>query len=193
MARGLTERPLELVYFVYFLMHVPATLLIDAQGIMPPNILPESFRKLVNFYVNLSGDPLIAGAIGLHGSATQFTWFHTFVAMECLFQLPAFLIGMSMLKRESPYLPILLVMYGAHVTTTVVPALTTVLATPRTTAEILAEKGPFQSMTQAQVLMFLSSYLPFLIMPLIMMIDGSMRLVKLVQRNLALEKTAKRL
>ncbi|KAG9101908.1 hypothetical protein FS749_001874 [Ceratobasidium sp. UAMH 11750] len=193
MARSLTERPLELVYFAYFLVHVPATILIDAQGIMPPNILPESFRKLAQFYVNLSGDPLMAGAIGLHGAVTQFTWFHTFVAMECLFQFPIFLIGMRMLKKESPYLPILLILYGAHVTTTVVPAVTTVLATPRTTAELLADRVPFQSMTQAQVNMFLASYLPFLVIPFIMTIDGTTRLVKLVQRSLTLEKAVKRL
>ncbi|KAG9128249.1 hypothetical protein FRC07_002208 [Ceratobasidium sp. 392] len=141
----------------------------------------------------MSGDPLMAGAIGLHGAVTQFTWFHTFVAMECLFQFPIFLIGMRMLKKESPYLPILLVLYGAHVTTTVIPALTTVLATPRTSVELLADNVPFQSMTRAQVNMFLASYLPFLIIPLIMTVDGTLRLVKLVQHTLALEKAAKRL
>lgn len=62
--------------------HITPALLVDLQAIMPPDLLPAFTRNIPNYYVKLSGDPLFAGAMGLHGNPTQFTWFQTFMGME---------------------------------------------------------------------------------------------------------------
>jgi hypothetical protein len=54
----------------------------DLQALIPPGFLPSGFHILPNFYLKMSGDPLIAGAMGLHGIPTQFTWFRSFLALE---------------------------------------------------------------------------------------------------------------
>lgn len=101
MAPPLTKRPLDLLYFIYLAVsttgcrldsvlsdmvcmqsHIAPALFVDLQAIMPPDLLPPFTRALPNFYVKMSGDPLFAGAMGLHGNPTQFTWFKTFMGME---------------------------------------------------------------------------------------------------------------
>lgn len=54
----------------------------DLPALLPMGSLPPIFRVLPNFYLEMSGDPLIAGAMDLHGTQTQFTWFRSFLAME---------------------------------------------------------------------------------------------------------------
>lgn len=193
MTLGLKERPLDLLYLVFFAIHIPATLFMDLQAIAPPGSFPSFFQVIPSFYLKISGDPLIAGVMGLHGVPTQFTWFRTFIVMEGLFQLPIFFLGIYMLKKNSPYVPVLLVLYGSHVTTTVAPVLTTTLATPAAVTNAIEKALPFKSLNSAQLLMLMSSYVPFLAIPLLMTIDGTRRLIQLVNRNQELVKTAKRL
>ncbi|CEL62476.1 Transmembrane protein 97 OS=Macaca fascicularis GN=Tmem97 PE=2 SV=2 [Rhizoctonia solani AG-1 IB] len=191
MTRSLNERPLDLLYFVFFLIHIPATLLMDLQAIIPPGVMPSFFRIIPNFYLSISGDPLIAGAMGLHGSPTQFTWFRTFIMIEGLFQLPLFFLGLYALKKDSPYTPIILTLYGAHVTTTVVPVLTTTLATPTTMVDT-SKAVAFASLSQPQLAVLMASYIPFLAVPLAMTVDGTKRMIQVVSHAQQLEKLSKR-
>ncbi|KDN48279.1 hypothetical protein RSAG8_02871, partial [Rhizoctonia solani AG-8 WAC10335] len=189
MARSLNERPLDLLYFIFFVVHIPATLLMDLQAIIPPGALPSFFQIIPEFYLSISRDPLIAGAMGLHGVPTQFTWFRTFIMMEGLFQLPVFFLGLYVLKKNSPYTPILLTLYGSHVTTTVVPVLTTTLATPIFTSA--PDTAPFTSLTASQLTILMASYIPFLAVPLAMAIDGTRRMIRVVGRTQELERLSK--
>ncbi|CAE6419191.1 unnamed protein product [Rhizoctonia solani] len=190
MGQSLNERPLDLLYFIFFVIHIPATLLMDLQAIVPPGALPSFFRIIPEFYLSISGDPLIAGAMGLHGAPTQFTWFRTFIMMEGLFQLPVFFLGLYALKKDSPYTPVLLTLYGSHVTTTVVPVLTTTLATP--ISANMTNTTPFISLNASQLTILMASYIPFLAVPLAMTIDGTRRMIQVVGRAQELEKISKR-
>ncbi|CUA72511.1 hypothetical protein RSOLAG22IIIB_04908 [Rhizoctonia solani] len=162
----------------------------DLQAIVPPGALPSFFRIVPEFYLSISGDPLIAGAMGLHGAPTQFTWFRTFITMEGLFQLPVFFLGLYALKKDSPYTPVLLTLYGSHVTTTVVPVLTTTLATP--ISANMTNTTPFISLNASQLTILMASYIPFLAVPLAMTIDGTRRMIQVVGRAQELEKISKR-
>ncbi|ELU39026.1 hypothetical protein AG1IA_06947 [Rhizoctonia solani AG-1 IA] len=175
MVRDLNKRPLDLLYFIFF-VHIPATLLMDLQAIIPVGLLPSFFQIIPNFYLSISGDPLIAGAMGLHGVPTQFTWFRTFIIIEGLVDLP--------------YTPIILIFYGSHVTTTVVPVLTTTLATPIATIGV-PEGMPFASVSTLQLAVLLASYIPFLAVPLAMTIDGTRRMAQIVSHAQRLEKLHK--
>ncbi|CAE6467493.1 unnamed protein product [Rhizoctonia solani] len=151
MSLNLKERPLDLLYLAYFAIHIPPTVLMDLQAVLPRGLFPSVLQQLPQFYLNMSGDPLIAGAMGLHGVTTQFTWFYTFLVIEELFQLPLFILGIYLLRQNSPYTPILLTVYGSHVTTTMAPVLATLLATPREIPGVVQKVNDFSSLNSSQL------------------------------------------
>ncbi|KAF8500516.1 transmembrane protein 6/97 [Gautieria morchelliformis] len=176
--RPLKSRPLDLIYFTFFLIHIPATLLIDVQALYPQSLVPEFTKKFISFYVSMSGDPLIAGANHFYGSDHVFTWFRSFLWLEILFQFPVFVLGARALWKDSPAIYLLLLVYGASTATTTLPCLTTVLAVP--TAEDARAAVTTVAVTDAQRLLLLSSYVPFLLVPLIMTLDMAWRVSKMI-------------
>ncbi|KAG1878548.1 transmembrane protein 6/97 [Suillus tomentosus] len=174
----ITSRPLDLVYFVFFLVHIPATLLIDLQALYPPRLIPHFIRALPRLYIQMSNDPLIGSVLGLLGDSKPFVWFKTFLAVEALFQFPVFILGARGLWRDSRSIYVLLLVYAASTTTTTLPCLSVLLATPTTSAQTIADK--IVSVTTFQRSLLLSSYIPFFVIPFIMTIDMASRLSKLV-------------
>jgi hypothetical protein len=71
--------PLVLIYRTKK-THIPASFLIDFQVIAPRAFIPTFLRSLVESYVELSNDPMIAGATGL--KKVEVTWFVTFIYLE---------------------------------------------------------------------------------------------------------------
>jgi len=63
-------------------MHIPATLLIDLQAIYPPTYVPYPVKQIPAWYVAMSGDPLIGGAMGYFGDESRFAWFKPFLYLE---------------------------------------------------------------------------------------------------------------
>ncbi|KAG2068758.1 hypothetical protein BDR04DRAFT_743332 [Suillus decipiens] len=194
----ITSRPLDLIYFAFFLVHIPATLLIDLQALYPPSVTPYFIRALPQLYVQMSNDPLIGGVLGMLGDSQPFVWFKTFLAIEALFQLPVFVLGarglwrgetslsciclkrqcMPNQKLDSRSIYVLLLIYGASTTTTTLPCLSVLLTTPITSAQTITDR--VVSVTTSQRLLLLSSYIPFFVIPLVMTIDMASRLSKLV-------------
>ncbi|KAG1728110.1 transmembrane protein 6/97 [Suillus lakei] len=177
-AISITSRPLDLVYFAFFLVHIPATLLIDLQALYPPSLTPHFIRALPQFYVQMSNDPLIGSVLGMLGDSKPFIWFKTFLAVEVLFQLPVFVLGARGLWRDSRSIYVLLLIYAASTTTTILPCLSVLLTTPITSPQTIAEK--VVSVTTFQRFLLLSSYIPFFVIPLIMTVDMASRLSKLI-------------
>ncbi|KAI0032295.1 transmembrane protein 6/97 [Vararia minispora EC-137] len=91
-SKPLTSRPVDLLYVLYFLMHIPVTLLIDCQALYPRYLLPSAISSIPEWYVGFSGDPLISGAMGYTGSPSEFAWFKSFLMLEITFQLPLFIL-----------------------------------------------------------------------------------------------------
>ncbi|KAG1850682.1 transmembrane protein 6/97 [Suillus subluteus] len=177
-ASPITSRPLDLVYFAFFLVHIPATLLIDLQALYPPSLTPYFIRALPQLYVQMSNDPLIGSVLGMSGDGQPFVWFKTFLAVEALFQLPVFVLGARGLWRDSRSIYVLLLIYAASTTTTTLPCLSVLMTTPTTSAQTITDK--IVSVTTSQRFLLLSSYIPFFIIPFIMTIDMASRLSKLV-------------
>ena len=92
---------------------------------------------------------------------------------------------------DCPTVYLLLLIYGASTVTTTLPCLTVLLSTPITSTQTIA--AGVYSITESQRLLLLSSYLPFFLIPLFMMLDMTLRINKLVQAGLAVtaEKKAK--
>ncbi|KAF8518934.1 transmembrane protein 6/97 [Hysterangium stoloniferum] len=191
--RPLASRPLDLIYFCFFVIHIPASLMIDLHAILPKAIAPQFLTEITKSYIALSGDPLIAGANNFFGSGYVFAWFRSFLWIELLFQLPMFFFGARALWKDSPsiYLPMLI--YAASTTTTLLPCLATVLAVPTTEDAKIAYATA--AVTDGQRLLLLSSYVPFLAIPLIMTLDMALRLSKLIhgEKRSSMDKQKKKL
>ena len=108
----LAQRPRDLAYFLFFLVrtlsppprpqptncqlnvnpgasrylqiHIPATVLLDCQALYPKGWVPAPLAALPKFYVDMSADPLIGGAMGLFGPAAYqaSAWFRSFLMVE---------------------------------------------------------------------------------------------------------------
>jgi len=148
------------------------------QAIYPKSITPQFMTEIIKSYIAMSGDPVIAGANNFYGSDYVFTWIRSFLWIELFFQFPMFFFGARGLWRDSSsiYLPILI--YAVLTTTTTLPCLTTVLAVPATVDARIAQETV--AVTDAQRLLLLSSYVPFLVIPLIMTVDMAMRISKMI-------------
>ncbi|THU86226.1 hypothetical protein K435DRAFT_684042 [Dendrothele bispora CBS 962.96] len=165
-ATPLTQRPLDFLYFSFFLTHVPASLLIDFQALYPPSYVPSLLLNLQRWYVGFSGDPLIGGMAQGKGN-DELVWFSTFVWLELLFQFPVFLLGMKGLWKGSKSIYPLLLAYSASTATTTLPCVFFIL------------KSAYQ-ISSAQQAMLLSSYIPFFLVPFGMALDMACRLYSIV-------------
>ncbi|KAF8551356.1 hypothetical protein OG21DRAFT_1598514 [Imleria badia] len=183
----LSSRPLDLLYFTFFLIHLPASLLLDCQPLYPPSLVPHFISQLPKKYIQLSADPLVGGAMGYANESNDFLWFKTFLFVEAFFQVPVFILGLkglwkgmnpqlSKLQSYSCSIYLLLLVYGASTATTTLPCLTVLLSTPITSV---------QSITVSQRYLLLSSYLPFFVLPMFMAVDMAMRIAKLLQAGVA--------
>ncbi|KAH7885861.1 transmembrane protein 6/97 [Phlebopus sp. FC_14] len=174
----LSSRSLDLVYFVFFLIHLPASLLLDCQALYPTWLVPGFISALPRMYTQMSGDPLINGAMGLAGDSSQFVWFKCFLALEASFQVPVFVLGMRGLWKDSRSIYVLLLIYAASTATTTLPCVAVLLGMPATSAETVA--AGVQSLTSSQRLLLLTSYIPFFLLPLFMTVDMALRILQLV-------------
>lgn len=88
--------------------------------------------------------------------------------VEAVFQLPVFFIALYALWYDDRRFWVLLLIYGASTTTTLVPVLAVVLAAPSYAsvklAQVTLEQGQI-ALTSSERLVLLSSYLPFLFIP----------------------------
>ncbi|KAI0628047.1 transmembrane protein 6/97 [Trametes polyzona] len=196
----LSERPRDLVYFLFFAIHLPATFLIDLQALYPTQWVPGFISSLPKFYVEMSSDPLIGSAMGYFGRDQQeaYTWFRTFLLVEAFFQVPVFVTGLRGLWKGSRSIYVLLLIYAASTTTTTLPCLSVILSTPISptplnTSAFAAEasKTLSLSLTAEQRLLLLSSYIPFFLVPLVMTIDMGLRVQGLLSSSRDAPKTTK--
>jgi hypothetical protein len=117
--------------------------------------------------------------------------------ISSLFQFPVFFLGARGLWRgqrsatrfihfqtltphpDSKGIYVLLLVYAASTTTTVLPCLAVLLSMPVTTAATVAAKTA--SLSVAQRMLLLSSYVPFFLVPLVMTLDMARRLAGFVR------------
>ncbi|KAI0832108.1 transmembrane protein 6/97 [Trametes gibbosa] len=196
----LAQRPRDLVYFLFFAIHLPATFLIDLQALYPKQWVPSFVSSLPRFYVEMSADPLIGSAMGYFGQAQfdAYTWFRTFLLVEAFFQVPVFILGLRGLWKGSRSIYVLLLIYAASTTTTTLPCLSVILSTPvsPTPLPISSVGGGTSgsvglSLTAEQRLLLLSSYIPFFLVPLVMTIDMALRVQGLASARREAPKATK--
>jgi len=172
-------------------MHIPASLLIDLQAFYPAAYTPSLISWIPEAYSRNTADPLIGPAFGFHGpeKAATFVWFLSLLSLEAAFQVPTFFLGAIGIWNDNPYIYILILIYASSTFTTLFPCLAVLFTTPLTSPETIA-KG-ITSFTADQRNIMYISYIPWLIIPLIMVVDMAWRVKKLVGRGLDAEKAVK--
>ena len=131
------------IVVVFLATHIPATILMDSQAILPPAVVPGFAKSLLRFHVRTNHDPLMEW---------QPVWFKSFILFELLFQLPFFFVGFRAFYERRNWIRIPGIAYGAHTATTLVPILAEIL----THDEFPSEAARWQ--------LFLI-YLPYLVIP----------------------------
>ncbi|KAJ7140277.1 transmembrane protein 6/97 [Mycena crocata] len=174
--KSLTSRPLDLVYFSFFVTHIFASLCIDFQALYPVALVPGFLRQFAEWYIRMSNDPFIKVMFG-HGD-DPLIWFKSFLFLEVFFQFPTFFIAARGLWNDSQKIYVLMLVYAASTVTTVWPCVMTILATPEPSPAALA-RG-IATLSTDQRAMLLASYVPFCVIPFVMTIDMAFRLHSIV-------------
>ncbi|KAI8333614.1 transmembrane protein 6/97 [Chlamydoabsidia padenii] len=147
-----TGRPLDFVFFIFFITHIPITLLLDLQAIYPTWLVPSVLLQANAWYVNLTHDPFM-------GATSPIYWFQSFVSLEAICQLPFFFVASHGLYYDQSFIRLPMIVYGAHVVTTVVPLLGELILNP----------------LHVNRVMLLAIYSPYFLIPLLILVDSYRR------------------
>eukprot|EP01137_Pigoraptor_chileana_P000624 Opistho-2@37072 len=141
-AGGYSPTLSDWVFILYFATHIPITLCIDLQAILPHTLYPTDLVALVQWYGNTFHDRFM-----LFPPA----WFQSFIVCELLFQLPFFFVAIHGFYKGLNRIRVPCIIYGAHVSTTVIPILTEFV---------------FADIPRSDKYFLLSVYSPYLLVPL---------------------------
>ncbi|KZT59877.1 hypothetical protein CALCODRAFT_515788 [Calocera cornea HHB12733] len=184
----LYKRPLDVFYFLWFLVNLPISLCLDMQHIYPEYLVPEQLKSIYTHWLELSSDPITLGGLGLIGHPGQYTWCSIALWFETFLQIPTFFIGLWGLWNASRRANILILIYGASTATIVLECIATILSVPATSE--LTISGGIPSVTEAQRIVLLKAYTPYLVVPTLMTLDMGWRLWKLVDESANLAKNS---
>nr|XP_020443799.1 transmembrane protein 97 [Monopterus albus] len=149
-------RVLEIIFFFYFASHIPITLFIDLQVLLPGHVYPQPLKDLLKWYAEEFKDPMVLDPP---------EWFKSFIFCEAVFQVPFFPIAAyAFLKGSCKWIQIPAIMYSTHVATTLVPIL----------AHILFYQFPMKPHPGPQTLLerwqLVSIYIPYLLVPVLLLL-----------------------
>ncbi|XP_010897213.2 sigma intracellular receptor 2 [Esox lucius] len=149
-------RVLEIIFFFYFASHIPITLLIDLQALLPTQVYPEQLKYLLRWYGSEFRDPMMLDPPA---------WFKSFILCEALLQTPFFPVAAyAFLKGGCRWIRIPAVVYSTHVATTLVPILAHILYHPFPTEP---HPGP---QTQKERWTLVAIYAPYLLVPVMLLL-----------------------
>lgn len=138
----------------YYLIHIPITIIMDSTIVVPPKFNFQTF--LIQFHINQNKDFLMV---------LKPLWFQTFVWVELLFQLPFFFAALYMISTQCPTRHLWNMIYGFNASFTTLVCIVHYVAI-----------GPDQGLTQKEVIQLVSIYLPYLLIPLGIMIGSYIQL-----------------
>ncbi|CAL8372479.1 unnamed protein product [Gadus morhua 'NCC'] len=148
-------RLLEYIFFFYFASHIPITLFIDLQALLPDQVYPNVLKDLLRWYAEEFKDPMVVDPP---------TWFKSFILCEALVQMPFFPVAAyAFFKGGCKWIRTPAIIYSTHVATTLVPILAHVLLFP---FPLKPNAGP---QTSKERLTLVSIYAPYLLVPLMLL------------------------
>nr|XP_006811131.1 PREDICTED: transmembrane protein 97-like [Saccoglossus kowalevskii] len=136
--------------------HIPITILIDSQSVLPKEWYPNVLRNTLEWYCREFKDPMMMDPP---------SWFQAFCVCELLFQFPFFFVATkSFFKGSAKHLRIPLLIYSSHVATTVIAILCHILFHDFSSGDY---PGPS---TLNERLFLAAIYSPYLIVPVMILL-----------------------
>ncbi|KAL5015692.1 hypothetical protein ScPMuIL_005281 [Solemya velum] len=154
------RRLLDILFSFYFVIHIPACVLIDSQAILPRWLYPSQLVRLNEWYTTTFKDTMMIDPP---------MWFRSFCLCEVLFQFPYFFVAASAFWRgaaASKWIRIPNLVYSSHVATTVVAIVAHIMF-----EDFSGYKHPGPETPQER-LTLIGIYLPFLVIPFLMLLDA---------------------
>lgn len=153
------RRCVEWLLGLYFVSHIPITLFIDLQPVLPPELYPQQLSSLLQWYSREFKDPLMQDPP---------MWLKSFLVCELVFQLPFFpFAAYAFFKGSCRWIRIPAIVYAVHTITTVIPILYILLFEDFSKA--VAFKG-LRPENFRERLTLIGIYVPYLIIPLILLL-----------------------
>ncbi|XP_078404234.1 sigma intracellular receptor 2 isoform X2 [Cetorhinus maximus] len=145
------RRLLEWSFFFYFFTHIPITLAIDLQALLPKDLYPPALQGLLKWYAARFKDPMIMDPPA---------WFKAFILCEALLQMPFFPVAAyAFYKGGCSWIRTPAIIYSTHVATTVIPILAHILFNDFSASTYPGPK------TMSERLSLLAIYTPYLLIP----------------------------
>lgn len=118
---------------IFFALHIPLTLVVDGQVLIPPTMVPESLQLAVlEFASNMKDDLMIS-------PSQAPLWFKAVIACEIFLQVPYFAFAaMAWIFEWESSIRSTMHVYTAHVLTTMVPIMLNILCGPSSGASSVA-------------------------------------------------------
>mmetsp|Transcript_34900 Transcript_34900/g.76299 ORF Transcript_34900/g.76299 Transcript_34900/m.76299 type:complete len:163 (+) Transcript_34900:46-534(+) len=132
------------IAIVWYALHIPITLLVDAQIVLPRTLFPTFALYLADVYVQRTFDPFVRAAPA---------FIRALVWCELLLQLPFFIVALYAYAKKLEWIRIWTVVYGVHTSTTLAPILFELWNVPTIP-------------TDQHRLVLTGIYLPYLLVPL---------------------------
>jgi len=151
---------MNFIFFLYFLSHIPITLLFDSQVLFTEaeaaDIYPKMIREMVHNYSASFKDPMVIDPPH---------WYRSFVWCEMFLQFPFFFFAVvAFWKGNCRWIRIPAIVYSSHVATTVLPILFHIMR-----HDFSGSKLPGPSTTEER-LKLMAIYLPYFIVPLLLLL-----------------------
>ncbi|KAG2734093.1 hypothetical protein G9P44_003618 [Scheffersomyces stipitis] len=157
---------LDSFYLAYYLLHIPITVFIDSTIVVPPESQLSISKSILEFHIAQNSDFLLV---------EKPLWFTLFGWVELVFQLPLFVYFSYKIARnhthDGLYL-VLSVVYGFNAAFTTFVCIGYALI-----------QGESYGLTSSQTLQLAAIYVPYLLIPGLILIDSGSRLVGLVSQK----------
>ncbi|GFR39583.1 hypothetical protein Agub_g43, partial [Astrephomene gubernaculifera] len=115
---GVLTSVLDTIFLIYFALHIPTTILVDSQSVIPAEYFPPWAKELLQWHIDTNGDHLVS---------KNPVWFKSLVACELALQLPLFFVITYGFLRRRNWIRMPCILYGTHVATTMAPILADIL------------------------------------------------------------------
>jgi len=149
MVGPLRERPGDALLAVFFVVHIPCTVLMDAQCLpWARGLVPAFAKAALADHVEINRDRLMTECPA---------WFQALVACELAFQLPFFFVAAYAFSAGKAWIRTPALLYGVHTATTLVPIL----------GHILFDEDPALGSAPDR-LKLAAIYAPWLLVPLLL-------------------------
>ncbi|XP_054619927.1 sigma intracellular receptor 2 [Dunckerocampus dactyliophorus] len=148
-------RLLEILFVLYFVSHIPITLFIDLQAVLPGYLYSQTLKDVLNVYAEKFNDPMVLDPPA---------WFKSFVVCEALLQTPFFPIAAyAFFKGGCQWIRTPAIVYSTHVTTTLIPILSHILFHQFPVDSPRGPQTPHERWTLASI------YAPYLFVPVLLL------------------------